>query len=94
MKNPSFDAIPTLCYLPFMHLEASAIGDVKPCCMTEGPVLDDNGEPYNLSSCTLKEAFNSNHMKGMRAEFLAGKKPTNCKKCCGKLNRKIPGIKC
>ena len=80
-KNPAFQAIDTLCYLPFIHLEASAIGDVKPCCMTEGPVLDDNGERYNLSTCTLKEAFNSTHMKQMRSEFLHGKKPTNCKKC-------------
>jgi hypothetical protein len=81
IRNPAFKAIPTLCYLPFIHLEASAIGDVKPCCMTEGPVLDDNNKPYNLSTCTLKEAFNSTHMKQMRKDFLDSKKPTNCKKC-------------
>ena len=81
IRNPAFKAVPTLCYLPFIHLEASAIGDVKPCCMTEGPVLDDKGVPYNLSNCTLKDAFNSNHMKQMRADFLNGKKPSNCKKC-------------
>ena len=81
IRNPAFKAVPTLCYLPFIHLEASAIGDVKPCCMTEGPVLDSNGKPYNLSTCTLKDAFNSNHMKQMRADFLNGKKPSNCKKC-------------
>lgn len=81
IRNPLYKVLPSLCYLPFIHLEASAIGDVKPCCMTEGPVLDNDGKPYNLSSCTLKEAFNSNHMKEMRNEFLNGKKPTNCKKC-------------
>ena len=81
IRNPAFKAQPSLCYLPFIHLEASAIGDVKPCCMTEGPVLDDDGNPYNLSTCTLKEAFNSTHMKQMRADFVDGKKPANCKKC-------------
>jgi len=81
IRNPAFKAQPNLCYLPFIHLEASAIGDVKPCCMTEGPVLDEDRNPYNLSNCTLKEAFNSQHMKQMRADFLDGKKPSNCKKC-------------
>jgi organic radical activating enzyme len=50
--------------------------------MTEGPVLHNDGHtPFNLSNSTLKDAFNSNHMKQMRKDFLDGKKPSNCKKC-------------
>jgi MoaA/NifB/PqqE/SkfB family radical SAM enzyme len=43
-KSPAFKAVPTLCYLPFMHLEASATGECKQCCMAENPIFKDLSE--------------------------------------------------
>jgi len=79
----SFEKTPTLCYLPFMHMEADAKGWLKPCCMAEGPVYKEGTEdPYNLNNGdTITDAFNSTDMQQLRQEFLDGKKPEICKKC-------------
>jgi len=137
-KDPAFKKIPTLCYLPFMHIEASATGDCKQCCMAENPIFKEYSElsdkekhlAYNLiqpelpdelqhpaqrplqdddlsiekilaigektqwhrmgndlptvwhlSESTLADVFQSQYMKKLREDFLAGKKPHSCKKC-------------
>ena len=43
-RNPAFRAIDTLCYLPFIHVEASATGECKQCCMAENPIIRDYSE--------------------------------------------------
>lgn len=82
-KVDSFKETPTLCYLPFMHMEADAKGWLKPCCMAEGPVRKEGtNEPYNLNNGdNITNAFNSPDMQKLRQDFLDGKKPEICKKC-------------
>ena len=43
-KSVAFRTMPTLCYLPFMHIEASATGECKQCCMAENPIFKDLSE--------------------------------------------------
>ncbi len=77
-----FVQTPTLCYLPFIHMEADAKGWLKPCCMAEGPATDENGDPYDINKgATITEAFNSNYMQKLRQDFLDGKKPEVCNRC-------------
>jgi MoaA/NifB/PqqE/SkfB family radical SAM enzyme len=71
----------TFCVLPWISLEASPIGTVRPCCLAMGEITDDNGDKYKLATTGLIEIQNSNSMKKLREDFLAGKKPQNCRRC-------------
>jgi MoaA/NifB/PqqE/SkfB family radical SAM enzyme len=71
----------TFCVLPWISLEASPIGTVRPCCLADDEVLNDNNEKYNLLSDNLVEIQHSQHMKTLRQQFLDGKKPQTCRKC-------------
>ena len=71
----------TFCVLPWISLEASPIGTVRPCCLAMDEITDDNGDKYKLATTGLIEIQNSNSMKKLREDFLAGKKPQNCRRC-------------
>lgn len=72
---------PTLCVLPWVSLEASPIGTVRPCCLADDEILDDAGQKFELSTANFQSIQNSNHMRNLRAQFLAGEKPQTCRKC-------------
>lgn len=69
------------CVLPWISLEASPIGTVRPCCLADDEIVDHNNEKYNLQNANLNEVQNSNQMHQLRQQFLQGKKPQTCRKC-------------
>lgn len=69
------------CVLPWVSLEASPIGTVRPCCLAEEELIDNNGEKFNLATANFLEVQNSNHMQDLRQQFLDGKQPQTCRKC-------------
>ena len=69
------------CVLPWVSLEASPIGTVRPCCLADDEIVDDAGEKFELSKAKFQDIQNSNHMRNLRAQFLAGEKPQTCRKC-------------
>jgi len=69
------------CVLPWISLEASPIGTVRPCCLADDEIVDDDGEKFKLLSAELVDIQNSQHMVLLRQEFLNGKKPETCRKC-------------
>ena len=71
----------TFCVLPWISLEASPIGTVRPCCLADDEIVDDSGNKFDLRSADLKDVQNSDHMKSLRQEFLHGKQPSTCRKC-------------
>ena len=71
----------TFCVLPWISLEASPIGTVRPCCLAEEEIVDDSGEKFDLNSADLGEVQRSVYMRRLREEFLAEKKPRTCRKC-------------
>jgi pyruvate-formate lyase-activating enzyme len=71
----------TFCVLPWISLEASPIGTVRPCCLADDEIIDHNNEKFNLSTAKLVEVQNSQHMQKLRKEFLQGKRPQTCRKC-------------
>ena len=83
----------TFCVLPWISLEASPIGTVRPCCLAMDEVTDDNGDKYKLATTGLIEIQNSTAMKTLREDFLAGKKTQNCRRCWNeeRAGRKAPG---
>jgi organic radical activating enzyme len=44
-------------------------------------IADDAGNKYKLANTSLTEIQNSRAMKTLREDFLAGKKPQNCRRC-------------
>lgn len=69
------------CVLPWISLEASPIGTVRPCCLADHEVVDDFGNKFNLLSADLDKIQNSKHMQTLRQEFLQGVRPETCRKC-------------
>jgi MoaA/NifB/PqqE/SkfB family radical SAM enzyme len=69
------------CVLPWVSLEASPIGTVRPCCLADDELVDDAGEKFSLLTADFASIQNSRAMIHLREEFLAGKRPQTCRKC-------------
>jgi MoaA/NifB/PqqE/SkfB family radical SAM enzyme len=69
------------CVLPWVSLEASPIGTVRPCCLADDELVDDAGNKFNLATADFKGIQNSNSMRQLRQEFVEGKQPQTCRKC-------------
>ena len=62
------------CPLPWMHLEVSNLGQIRPCCI-------HNRSAGHIMNTTLSEAFNSDYMNNLRDQFRAGERPGECQTC-------------
>lgn len=70
------------CVLPWVSLETSPIGTVRPCCLAEEEITDVNGNKFDLGHCAeLADIQDSNYMRDLRQQFLDKKQPQTCKKC-------------
>jgi pyruvate-formate lyase-activating enzyme len=69
------------CVLPWISLEASPVGTVRPCCLADDEIVDNDGNKFKLATADFPAIQNSNHMQELRAEFLAGQRPETCRKC-------------
>lgn len=69
------------CVLPWISLEATPIGTVRPCCLADDEILDADGEKFNLNRADLDVVRNSDHMQKLRQAFLDGEQPQTCRKC-------------
>ena len=69
------------CVLPWVSLETSPIGTVRPCCLTDEEITSNQGDKFDLATANLGEVQDSNYMRNLRQEFLDNKKPRTCRKC-------------
>ena len=69
------------CVLPWVSLEASPIGTVRPCCLADDEIVDNDGNKFELLSADFSDIQNSNHMIKIRQQFLDGEQPQTCRKC-------------
>lgn len=69
------------CILPWISLEASPIGTVRPCCLADDELVNDAGEKFSLLTADFDSIQNSNSMRQLREQFLAGERPQTCRKC-------------
>lgn len=69
------------CVLPWVSLEASPIGTVRPCCLADDELLDNGGDKFNLATAEFATIQNSHSMRKLRQEFIDGKQPQTCRKC-------------
>jgi organic radical activating enzyme len=69
------------CVLPWISLETSPIGTVRPCCLAEEEILDDTGNKFDLNTASFAGIQNSQYMQDLRQQFLDQKQPQTCRKC-------------
>jgi MoaA/NifB/PqqE/SkfB family radical SAM enzyme len=69
------------CVLPWVSLETSPIGTVRPCCLAEDELVDNNGNKFDLSIASFSDIQASNSMQKLRKEFINGEQPKTCRKC-------------
>jgi MoaA/NifB/PqqE/SkfB family radical SAM enzyme len=69
------------CVLPWVSLETSPIGTVRPCCLADDEIVDDSGEKFKLLTADFANIQNSRHMQELRQQFLDRKQPQTCRKC-------------
>jgi MoaA/NifB/PqqE/SkfB family radical SAM enzyme len=69
------------CVLPWISLETSPIGTVRPCCLAEDEIKDELGNKYKLITTDLTTVQNSAYMQNLRQQFLDGEQPQTCRKC-------------
>ena len=70
------------CVLPWVSLETSPIGTVRPCCLAEEEITDIHGNKFDLSkSAELADIQDSNYMRKLRKQFLRAEQPDTCRKC-------------
>lgn len=69
------------CILPWISIEASPIGTVRPCCLADDEIVDDTGNKFELRTANFADIQNSNYMRSLREQFLAGERPQTCRKC-------------
>ena len=69
------------CVLPWISLETSPIGTVRPCCLAEEEIVDDNGNKFDLNSASFVNIQNSQYMQNLRQDFLDAQQPSACRKC-------------
>jgi sulfatase maturation enzyme AslB (radical SAM superfamily) len=69
------------CVLPWISMEASPIGTVRPCCLADDEIVDNDGNKFELATAEFAVIQNSNHMRLLRTEFLAGHRSETCRKC-------------
>ena len=67
----------TICAIPWMHLNFEPNGKVVPCCLTSA----FNYFAGDLNEDTIPEIWNSNNMKKLRKQMVAGEEPKICNKC-------------
>ena len=63
----------SFCLLPFTHMATKTHGDVKLCCRSR-PVS-------NIKQQSLREIWNSDRYRQIRADLLSGQRPSECAIC-------------
>jgi MoaA/NifB/PqqE/SkfB family radical SAM enzyme len=69
------------CVLPWISLETSPIGTVRPCCLAEEEIVDNHGDKFDLNTASFANIQTSNYMQQLRQDFLDAKQPSACRKC-------------
>jgi MoaA/NifB/PqqE/SkfB family radical SAM enzyme len=71
----------SICILPWISIETSPVGTVRPCCLAKDEITKPTGEKYLLKQNNLEEIYQSEYMQNLRQEFLLGQRPKTCSRC-------------
>lgn len=75
----------TICVLPWVHVASTSGGTARVCCngLPEANLIHDaSGNAIHLSKTSdLSQIVNSERLKAIRREMLAGQRPKTCERC-------------
>lgn len=71
----------TFCVVPWISLEATPTGTVRPCCLAEDELRDDLGHAYRLTETSFEALRDCSDLIALRKQFLEGQRPKTCAKC-------------
>jgi len=80
----------TFCVLPWINLEVKTDGRMAACCINREALKDKSGKPFHLSRNSMQDAFQSEDIKKLRTDLLAGVPSPNCETCW--INEKHKGF--
>jgi MoaA/NifB/PqqE/SkfB family radical SAM enzyme len=69
------------CVLPWVSLETSPIGTVRPCCLSKEEIVDNENQKFDLKTACFDDIRNSDHMRKLRREFIENRLPASCQNC-------------
>jgi sulfatase maturation enzyme AslB (radical SAM superfamily) len=69
------------CVLPWISLETSPTGTVRPCCLAVDEIPNDQGVLFNLADAKFSDIQKSEYMQDLREQFLMGQQPSTCQRC-------------
>lgn len=69
------------CVLPWISLEASPIGTVRPCCLGLSEIVDDQGTKISLGDTDIDTIRRTQYMVDLRQSFLDGERHPDCNRC-------------
>lgn len=68
------------CILPWIHIESTSTGNVRPCCLYRDRIEID-GKKVSLDKFSLLDIWQGQYMNNLRQSFLRGEKPQGCSSC-------------
>jgi MoaA/NifB/PqqE/SkfB family radical SAM enzyme len=69
------------CVLPWVSLEASPIGSVRPCCLNTRELYKNDHDKFDLNADGLRDIQNSQDLRELRSVLLNGERPVTCQRC-------------
>ena len=69
------------CVLPWIHLETSANGFARPCCIYSGHYKNSDNSNVSMQDTSITQAMNSYGAEQIRKAFSKNVKPDGCKLC-------------
>jgi len=71
----------TMCILPWISIETSPIGTLRPCCMADTELRDENGNTFLAGIDSLESVRAGEDMHKLRHKMLNDIKPEICRRC-------------
>jgi MoaA/NifB/PqqE/SkfB family radical SAM enzyme len=72
----------SFCIYPFVDIDVTPNGGVKPCCVFEGYIAK-HGRPMSVYEHTIEEIWDSDEMRSIRAAMVQGRRIAACSHCHG-----------
>ncbi len=83
MTNKALPAVSekTFCLSPWNQIHVTPIGVVKPCCIFDGGLKDENKKVIRINDDRVENIWNSSAFRELRLKMLSGVQVPECKKC-------------
>lgn len=79
-SNPN-DISKSFCSFAFNQVHVSPMGNVKPCCIFDGAIKDEQGNAIRISDDKISSIWNGSHFAEIRRRMLEGETVQECRKC-------------